>query len=94
MKKLQPTTQYKKDLKRFKNNPTKLEALREILLKLQNDQPIPAEYLPHMLHGNYKGCMECHIQNDFLLIWIDPDTDIIELVRWVPILSCLGKSRM
>ncbi len=81
MKKLQPTTQYKKDLKRFKNNPTKLEALREILLKLQNDQPIPAEYLPHMLHGNYKGCMECHIQNDFLLIWIDPDTDIIELVR-------------
>lgn len=41
MKKLQPTTQYKKDLKRFKNNPTKLEALREILLKLQNDQPIP-----------------------------------------------------
>jgi mRNA interferase YafQ len=55
MKKLQPTTQYKKDLKRFKNNPTKLEALREILLKLQNDQPIPAEYLPHMLHGNYKG---------------------------------------
>ena len=81
MKKLQPTTQYKKDLKRFKNNPTKLEALREILLKLQNDQPIPAEYLPHMLHGNYKGCMECHILNDFLLIWIDPDTDIIELVR-------------
>jgi mRNA interferase YafQ len=55
MKKLQPTTQYKKDLKRFKNNPTKLEALKEILLKLQNDQPIPAEYLPHMLHGNYKG---------------------------------------
>ena len=34
-----------------------------------------------MLHGNYQGCMECHIQGDFLLIWIDPDTDIIELVR-------------
>lgn len=30
---------------------------------------------------NYQGCMECHIQGDFLLIWIDPDTDIIELVR-------------
>ena len=81
MKKLQPTTQYKKDLKRFKNYPAKLDALKEILLKLQNNQPIPAEYLPHMLYGKYKGCMECHIQNDFLLIWIDPDTDIIELVR-------------
>lgn len=30
---------------------------------------------------NYKGCMECHIQGDFLLIWFDPNTDIIELVR-------------
>ena len=40
MKALQPTTKYKKDLKRYANNP-----------------------------------------GDFLLIWIDPDTDIIELVR-------------
>ena len=45
MKNLQPTTQYKKDLKR------------------------------------YKGCMECHVLGDFLLIWINPDTDIVELVR-------------
>ena len=32
-----------------------------------------------MLKGQYKGCMECHIGNDFLLIWIDGD--IIDLVR-------------
>ena len=48
---------------------------------LQYGHPIPAEYQPHMLHGNYKGCMESHIQGDFLLIWIDPDSDIIELIR-------------
>lgn len=58
-----------------------LDALNAILKFLQHEQPIPAEYQPHMLHGNYKGCMECHIQSDFLLIWVDPDTDIIELVR-------------
>ena len=28
-----------------------------------------------------KGCMECHINSDFLLIWIDEARDIIELVR-------------
>ena len=33
------------------------------------------------LHGDYKGCMECHIQGDFLLIWIDNVNDIIKLVR-------------
>lgn len=81
MKRLQPTTKYKKDLKRYANNPKRIAALTEVLKLLKNEQPIPAEYQPHMLHGNYQGCMECHIQGDFLLIWIDPDTDIIELVR-------------
>ena len=81
MKKLQPTTQYKKDLKRYKNNSAKLDALREVLLMLQNEQEIPAEYKPHFLQGNYKGCMECHVESDFLLIWIDEMSDTIELVR-------------
>ena len=35
MKKLQPTTQYKKDLKRYKNNPQKLADLKEVLKMLQ-----------------------------------------------------------
>ena len=81
MKKLQPTTQYRKDLKKYKNNPKKLAALKEILMMLINDLPIPAEYLPHRLHGDYKGCMECHILSDFLLIWVDEKNDIIELIR-------------
>ena len=31
MKKLQPTTQYKKDYKKYRNNPKKVEALKEAL---------------------------------------------------------------
>ena len=81
MKKLQPTTQYKKDYKKYRNNPKKVEALKEVLKRLMSEQPIPAAYKPHMLLGEYKGCMECHIEGDFLLIWIDEETDIIELVR-------------
>lgn len=82
MKDLQPTTQYRKDLKRYKNQPKKLDALKEVLRMLQNEQPIPAEYKPHMLLGQYRGFMECHIQGDFLLIWFDEERDIIELVRF------------
>lgn len=81
MKSLKTSTQYRKDLKKYKNNPQKLAALKYVLNLLINEEPIPAEYSPHMLQGNYKGCMECHIQGDFLLIWIDEKTDIIELVR-------------
>jgi mRNA interferase YafQ len=81
MKELKPSSQYKKDFKRIINNPTKLVALKNILSKLEREEPIPKEYNPHMLKGDYAGCMECHIQGDFLLIWIDPDTDQIDLVR-------------
>ena len=48
---------------------------------LANGLPIPAGYLPHPLHGQYNGCMGCHIQGDFLLIRFDPKSNVIELVR-------------
>ena len=81
MKNLQPTAQYRKDLKRYKNQPKKLAALKEVLKMLKNEWPIPSQYQPHVLHGDYKNCMECHIQGDFLLIWFDQTRDVIELVR-------------
>ena len=81
MKTLKTSTQYRKDLKRYKNQPSKLNSLKIVLEMLQNDQPIPREYKPHMLQGEYKGCMDCHIQGDYLLIWLDEEHDVIELVR-------------
>lgn len=81
MKKLKPSTQYKKDYKKFRNNPKKLEKLFKILELLQKELPIPEENKPHKLKGQYAGYMECHIEGDFLLIWFDPETDEIDLVR-------------
>ncbi len=34
-----------------------------------------------MLKGEYVGCMECHIEGDFLLIWEDTETNILEILR-------------
>ena len=81
MKRLKPSTQYKKDYKRFRNQPEKVGKLFKILELLKNEQPFPEENRPHMLKGEYAGYMECHIEGDFLLIWFDPNTDIINLVR-------------
>lgn len=36
----------------------------------------------HMLYGDYKGHMECHVQNDLLLIWFDRTSDTVVLVRF------------
>ena len=81
MKELKPTSQYKKDYKRFRNNPKKLDKLFDILELLRQDKPIPEENRPHPLTGDYAGHMECHIEGDFLLIWFDPQSDVISLVR-------------
>ena len=81
MKRLKPSTQYKKDLKRIRNNPKKAEALIKVLYILEQELEIPKEYNPHPLTGDYGGCMECHIQGDLLLIWIDEETNEIDLIR-------------
>lgn len=81
MKFLRPSSQFKKDIKRIKNNPQKAEALRKLLALLENDVQLLAEYKVHKLSGDYKDCLECHVENDLLLIWIDPDTDEIFLLR-------------
>ena len=81
MKRIFPSGQYKKDLKRYLHQPKKLAALGEVIDSLANEQPIPAKYKPHLLLGRYSGCMECHVQGDFLLIWMDKVNNVIELVR-------------
>lgn len=79
MKVLIPTTQYKKDLKRYSNQPKKMSELTNILRCLAEEKPLPENTRPHSLSGEYKGCMECHVGGDFLLIWIDSES--ISLVR-------------
>lgn len=79
---LKLTTQFKKDLKKYKHKAETLDKLEYILNLLVKGETIPDEYNPHMLHGNYKGHMECHVENDTLLIWFDRNSQVIKLVRF------------
>ena len=79
--KIKASGKFKKDFKKYKNNPAKVEKIYAFLEILHKGKKIPKEYLPHKLEGIYKGCMECHIENDLLLIWIDFSKDIIKLIR-------------
>lgn len=81
MKELRLSKQFRKDFKRYRHNQKAVKNLNEILEILMEGRPIPVEYNPHFLKGQYKGCMECHIGPDYLLIWKDETTDIIYLVR-------------
>ena len=75
------TTQFKKDYKKCSNNKKKLLALQGVLSHLFETGKVPEEYKPHPVTGNYKGAFECHIESDFLLIWVDEAEQTIKLVR-------------
>lgn len=82
MKEIKAAGSFKKDVKRFANQPKKLRKLYDFVDKyLRTGEAIPAEYKPHMLRGDYAGHMECHIEGDYLLIWIDESTNIVKLIR-------------
>lgn len=81
MKKIIPTTRFKKDLKRYRNDLTLQSELYIVLDLLRKGLPLPAKYKSHKLVGNYIGCIECHVKNDVLLIWVDDINDIISLLR-------------
>lgn len=81
MKVIKQSSKFKKDFKKIINDKKKLEALKEILVHLKESGTVPQEYKPHLLVGNYNRCIECHIQSDFLIIWIDETEDVIKLVR-------------
>lgn len=81
MKTIIYSTQYKKDFKKCRHQPKKIIKLLEVVRMLEKEEVLPPELKPHMLKGSLKGCMECHIEDDFLLIWIDENEDVIKLLR-------------
>lgn len=82
MKEIKASNRFKKDLKRFANQPKKLRELYYFVENyLQTGVPIPAKYRAHRLSGDYAGHMECHIEGDYLLIWVDENTNVVKLIR-------------
>lgn len=79
MKEVKSSGRFRKDLKRFRNKPDKLEKLYRVVDLLRREEPLPRVYMAHMLEGAFAGHMECHIEGDLLLIWVDKET--IKLVR-------------
>lgn len=69
---------FKKSLKLAKKRGLNIELLDSIVEKLLNGIPLDEKHRDHPLSGNYKGFRECHIQPDWLLIYLIED-DILTL---------------
>ena len=67
--KIEATSRFKKDFKTVKKRGYDLRLLAEVVDLLAKGEPLPEKYLDHPLKGSYKGCRECHITPDWLLVY-------------------------
>ena len=64
------TSRFKKDAEKAKRRGLSMSDLECIIDKLSRDEPLDEKYRDHHLEGGkYKGCRECHIHPDWLLIY-------------------------
>ncbi len=71
------TSSFKKAYKKL--TLSEQELVLSIVLKLAYGESLDEKYKDHLLIGNYKGCRECHIKPDLLLIY-KINNDEVELV--------------
>lgn len=77
------TGQFKKDLKLAKKQGKNLDKLFDVVERLANGEVLEAKYRDHDLSGDYKGCRECHIDPDWLLIYEFFDDVLVLLLNRV-----------
>lgn len=71
------TSMFKKDLKLAKKRGYDLSLLNRVVDTLAMGQSLAEKYKDHSLVGNYKGCRECHITPDWLLIYEISESELI-----------------
>ena len=62
-------SQFKKDYKKILKRGYDLKRFEKVIYLLTEEKKLPTEYKDHQLTGNYKDFRECHIQNDWLLVY-------------------------
>ena len=74
------STLFKKSYRKCMKRGCDEELFRTAITILAETGSLPKEYKPHPLKGNYKGCMECHLTPDWLLVWKQNDKELVLLL--------------
>ena len=68
---------YKKAAKKL--NARDLRLVESVLDRLANDEILEPKYRDHALQGKLKGCRDCHIKPDLVLIY-KKNAEFLELI--------------
>jgi mRNA interferase YafQ len=62
-------TSYEKDVKRLKKRKFDLSLLDKVISDLSDDLPIDPNHKDHPLKGGYTGWRDCHVKDDWVLVY-------------------------
>ena len=76
------TTQFERDKVKALKQGRDPDLLSQVMEKLIKEQPLEAKYCDHPLKGSWKGFRDCHILNDWVLIYkVDKEKKKIVFAR-------------
>jgi mRNA interferase YafQ len=81
MRRFEYSSKFKRDYKRLEKRGVLISKLHTVLGLLMSDTPLPLKNRPHVLTGDWKGFVECHIEPDWLLIYDLSDPEVVALHR-------------
>ena len=76
MRELILTTRFRRDLRRAARRGKDERRLREVLDTLVAGKPLEPRHRAHQLIGSMAPLWECHIENDWLLVWDENETTV------------------
>jgi mRNA interferase YafQ len=80
MKTIEAGTRFKKDFARWIKDTPLEDEFADLLRMLASGSTLAAHYREHPLQGPWRGCRDCHLRSDVVLIYQRSETSI-RLVR-------------
>jgi mRNA interferase YafQ len=74
------TNRFKKDYKLAVKRRKNIRKLLQIVERLAKGENLEQKFRDHALEGEYQDCRECHIESDWLLVYMITPNDLI-LIR-------------
>ena len=71
------TNQFKKDFKLMEKRRKNIDKIYETIVHLIWGEPLPERFHEHNLSGTYEGLTDCHIENDWIMLYRKSNEKIV-----------------
>lgn len=76
---IRKTSRYKRSLKKMLKRGKDIGKIADVVRRLANGETLPPQFRDHALAGNLAGLRDCHVENDWVLLYYI-EQDVLVLV--------------